>query len=119
MNLRPDLPAGEHGAFAANIVHFVRLLRAAGLPVHLLLAAALFDGPVVAESWYRQLGLMWGSPDAGTGGGLARETVALVTDQRVGAVIIGMGAIAAFLVILVVLGLRLRRRARAAGRSTT
>ncbi|WP_298725383.1 VWA domain-containing protein [uncultured Ferrovibrio sp.] len=31
MNLRPDLPAGEHGAFAANIVHFVRLLRAAGL----------------------------------------------------------------------------------------
>jgi Predicted membrane protein len=95
----------------------VRLLIA-GLPVHLLLAAALFDGPVVAESWYRQLGLMWGSPDAGTGGGLARETVALVTDQRVGAAIIGMGAIAAFLVILVVLGLRLRRRARAAGRST-
>src|SRR3546814_12666827 len=36
-NLLPDLPpdsehpGGERGAFAANIVHFVRLLRAAGL----------------------------------------------------------------------------------------
>lgn len=31
MNLLPDLPAGDHGAFATNIVHFVRLLRASGL----------------------------------------------------------------------------------------
>ncbi|HEX6960076.1 MAG TPA: VWA domain-containing protein [Ferrovibrio sp.] len=33
MNLLPELPAGEPGAFAENIVHFVRLLRASGLPL--------------------------------------------------------------------------------------
>lgn len=89
-------------------------LLIAGLPVHLLLAAALMDGPVVGEGWYFQLGLMWGSPEGAAGGGRAAETLALAADQRVGAVIGGAGALMIFLVVLFLLWLRERKRERVA-----
>ncbi|MEV5411912.1 cytochrome c oxidase assembly protein [Thermopolyspora sp. NPDC052614] len=81
----------------------VRLLLA-GLPAHMLITVALLDGPVVGENWYRRLGLMWAG--SGAGGGIAAESVALATDQRIGAVISGLGALAVFTALLVALGLR-------------
>lgn len=82
-------------------------LLLAGLPVHLLLTLALIDGPVVGESWYRQLGLMWAA-----GGGIAAEGLALATDQRLGAVIGGLGALTVFGALLLGLGLRALREHR-------
>jgi putative copper resistance protein D len=81
-------------------------LLLAGLPVHVLLAAALVDGPIVGESWYRELGLMWAAPGGEKPGGLVAEAVSLAADQRTGAAIGGIGALTIFLVVLCVLGLR-------------
>jgi len=105
--LEADPPAVPLGAG-----NRLRLLIA-GLPVHLLLAAALMDGPVVGEGWYLQLGLMWASP-GGAGGGRAAETLALAADQRVGAVLGGTGAALIFLAVLVLLWLRDRKGRRSA-----
>jgi putative copper resistance protein D len=90
-------------------------LLLAGLPVHVLLSAMLVDGPIVGESWYRQLGLMWAMPGGERGGGLIAESASLAADQRIGAAIGGIGALSIFLVILCALGLR-QRALRGAGR---
>lgn len=84
----------------------LRLLFA-GLAVHVLLAAVFLLGPLIAESWYRQLGLMWaslGSGADGRAGGLRAESAALVLDQRIGAAIGGAVAV----VVLAALVLRAR-----------
>lgn len=81
-----------------------------GLSVHLLLAAALVDGPVVAEGWYRQLGLMWASPGGGAAGGRAAEALALAVDQRIGAAAGGTGALLIFSSVLAALWLAGRRK---------
>jgi putative copper resistance protein D len=91
-----------------DVLTRIRLLLAC-LSVQVLLAAALADGPVVAESWYRQLGLMWRSPDGERTGGVASELAALATDQRMGATIGGIAAMSVFLVVLCAIGLRRRK----------
>jgi cytochrome c oxidase assembly factor CtaG len=99
-----------------------RRLLAAGLAVHVSLTGVLLAGPLLAEEWYRQLGLMWAPPSSGGqvvdgrggagladgsgglladgSGGLLAESAALVADQRLGALIGLLAALAVFAVIL-------------------